>query len=68
MGKIAEACLFSAITYQKYFLDIDEVIKYTTKTRDLAHNKEFFDKVLEKFEKCKIDKECNPAKIEFSSR
>nr|WP_314747148.1 hypothetical protein [uncultured Campylobacter sp.] len=68
MGKIAEACLFSAITYQKYFLDIDEVIKYATKTRDLAHNKEFFDKVLEKFEKCKIDKECNPAKIEFSSR
>ena len=45
--------------------DINEVIKYMTMTRDLAYDKEHFNKIIKKLQDCKADKECNPAKLEF---
>ena len=65
VGKIWNSCLLSALTYFEYALDVDEVIKYMTMTRDLAHNKEHFNKIIKKLQDCKADKECNPAKLEF---
>ena len=34
-------------------------------TRDLAHDKEHFNKIIKKLQDCKANKECNPAKLEF---
>ena len=65
MGKIEDFCLLCAGAHFYYDLDIDEVIKYMTMTRDLAHDKEHFNKITKKLQDCKADKECNPAKLEF---
>lgn len=65
VGQIINSCFLCALTYLHYSFDIDEVIKYTMMTRDLAHNKEHFNKIIKKLQDCKADKECNPAKLEF---
>lgn len=57
--------MLCAITHFYYSLDINEVIKYMTMTRDLAHDKEHFNNIIKKLQDCKADKECNPAKLEF---
>ena len=65
VGKVGDSCLLCAITHFYYSLDINEVIKYMTMTRDLAYDKEHFNKIIKKLQDCKADKECNPAKLEF---
>ncbi|WP_297964140.1 hypothetical protein [uncultured Campylobacter sp.] len=65
VGKIWNSCLLSALTYFEYALDVDEVIKYMTMARDLAYDKERYNKIIKKLQDCKADKECNPAKLEF---
>ena len=65
VGKIEDFCLLCAGAHFYYDLDIEEVIKYMTMTRDLAYDKEHFNKIIKKLEDCKADKECNPAKLEF---
>ena len=65
VGKIEDFCLLCAGAHFYYDLDIEEVIKYMTMTRDLAHDKEHFNKIIKKLQDCKADKECNPAKLEF---
>lgn len=65
VGKIEDFCLLCAGAHFYYDLDIEEVIKYMTMTRDLAHNKERYNKIIKKLQDCKADKECNPAKLEF---
>lgn len=65
VGKIGNSCLLYAITCFYHSLDIDEVIKYMAMARDLAHDKEHFNKIIKKLQDCKADKECNPAKLEF---
>ncbi len=65
VGQIINSCFLCALTYLNYSFDIDEVIKYATMTRDLAYDKEHFNKIIKKLQDCKADKECNPAKLEF---
>ena len=65
VGKIGNSCLLYAITCFYHSLDIDEVIKYMTMARDLAYDKERYNKIIKKLQDCKADKECNPAKLEF---
>ena len=65
VGKIEDFCLLCAGAHFYYDLDIEEVIKYMTMTRDLAHDKERYNKIITKLENCKADKECNPAKLKF---
>ena len=65
VGKIWNSCLLSALTYFEYALDVDEVIKYMTMARNLAYDKERYNKIIKKLQDCKADKECNPAKLEF---
>lgn len=65
VGKIGNSCLLYAITCFYHSLDIDEVIKYMAMARDLAYDKEHFNKIIKKLQDCKADKECNPAKLEF---